>query len=330
MKDFFRMRIEVWGLLTAAGFAAVIGSLSGFLGRMAWWMDLGSHFRVQYIVLFAVLAVLYMVGRRRAWAGACLLCAIINAVPVAAYLFPRRAYDIVEGPSIKAVQINVNSRQGNPDRVLQFLKKENPDVLILEEISDEWMRLLEPVLRDYPHRLVETRMDNFGMGLFSRVTTISNEVMFFGVVGVPSMKAHMELGGRPFVLLVTHPLPPGGPEYSWHRNKQLEDVAGYVRKAGDRPLILMGDLNVSPWSPYYHDFVKRSGLINSSRGRALHVTWPEFMPFLRIPIDHCLHSRDVAIVSKRVGESVGSDHYPVIVRFALKPEKSDGPAVPSR
>jgi len=38
---------------------------------------------------------------------------------------------------------------------------------------------------------------------------------------------------------------------------------------------------------------------------------------LLIPIDHCLHSREVRIVRKQIGPDVGSDHYPVVVDFFL-------------
>jgi endonuclease/exonuclease/phosphatase (EEP) superfamily protein YafD len=38
---------------------------------------------------------------------------------------------------------------------------------------------------------------------------------------------------------------------------------------------------------------------------------------LRIPIDHCLVSPSVAIVDRRVGPPVGSDHLPVFVDFAI-------------
>ena len=93
MHPFFKPSIRVWGFLTAAGFLAVLGSFAGFLGRYAWWLDIGSHFRVQYTILFAVLTACYLAGRRWRLALACLSLAVINFGPVAAYRFPTRAYD---------------------------------------------------------------------------------------------------------------------------------------------------------------------------------------------------------------------------------------------
>ena len=94
-------------------------------------------------------------------------------------------------------------------------------------------------------------------------------------------------------------------------------MARYVG-TNNGPLILLGDLNLTPWSPIYGDFIRRSGLVNSSQGRAIHPSWPSFSPLFLIPIDHCLHNDGIAIKSERVGKSVGSDHLPVIVEFGLK------------
>jgi endonuclease/exonuclease/phosphatase (EEP) superfamily protein YafD len=319
MSDFFKLRIRPWGLLTGVGFLGVIGSVAGFFGQFAWWLDIGSHFRVQYTALFALLALCYMVGKKPRWALACLAFCIVNAVPVAAYIFPARGYDTVTGLSLRVVLINVNTECGKPEEVVALLQRENPDIVILEEINDEWVRRLLPVLLAYPVRLLETRDDNFGIGLIARAEAISKRVVYFGSAEVPSIVATMKLGGRPFTIVATHPLPPGGKEYSRCRDEQLDCVAAYVG-TNRGPLILFGDINVSPWSPRYREFIRKSGLINSSQGRSIDPTWPTFSPLFLIPIDHCLHTDAVAIKSKRIGRSIGSDHFPLIVEFALKDE----------
>lgn len=317
IKAFLGFRIRIWGLLTAAGFLGVIGSLSGFLGRYAWWMDLGAHFRVQYVVLFTVLAACYFVGKKNCRAIACLLMAIINFAPVFAFIFPLTAYDSGTSPALRAALINVNTQYGNPQAVRQLLQQENPDIVILEEINETWLRDLSDTLNTYAVQLVETRDDNFGIALFARVPTLTTQVVYFGSVGVPSIVADMRIDDRPFKLVATHPLPPGGPEYSKYRNEQLRDLANYARTS-TQPLVLCGDLNVSPWSSHYQNFIKTSGLVNSSKGRALHPTWPTFSPLFLIQIDHCLHSDDIAIRAKKVAASTGSDHFPVIIDFAVK------------
>ncbi|MBU4198871.1 MAG: hypothetical protein KKG09_02950 [Verrucomicrobia bacterium] len=77
-------------------------------------------------------------------------------------------------------------------------------------------------------------------------------------------------------------------------------------------------MNVSPWSSHFRRLLRESGLQDSAQGRGVQPTWPTFSPLLLIPIDHCLHSPQIAIFKKQAGPSVGSDHYPVIVDFLIK------------
>jgi endonuclease/exonuclease/phosphatase (EEP) superfamily protein YafD len=39
--------------------------------------------------------------------------------------------------------------------------------------------------------------------------------------------------------------------------------------------------------------------------------------WLRIPIDFCLVSEEITIRNKTIGTDIGSDHFPLIVDFAL-------------
>ena len=88
----------------------------------------------------------------------------------------------------------------------------------------------------------------------------------------------------------------------------------------DAPVLLLGDLNATPWSHPFKRLLQETGLIDGSRGMGYQPTWPAGVLPLLIPIDHCLHSQELRVVHKEVGPMVGSDHYPVIVDFAF----SDG------
>jgi endonuclease/exonuclease/phosphatase (EEP) superfamily protein YafD len=43
--------MRLWGLITSAGIVAGAATLLGFLGSLAWFLDLCSHFRVQYFLM---------------------------------------------------------------------------------------------------------------------------------------------------------------------------------------------------------------------------------------------------------------------------------------
>jgi endonuclease/exonuclease/phosphatase (EEP) superfamily protein YafD len=75
---------------------------------------------------------------------------------------------------------------------------------------------------------------------------------------------------------------------------------------------VLGDLNMTVWSPYYKSFVEKTKLHNTRTGFGILPTWPAQSPLLFIPLDHCLVSEDIKVLHTRTGRNVGSDHLPLI------------------
>ena len=119
-------------------------------------------------------------------------------------------------------------------------------------------------------------------------------------------------------VVTVHPRPPLRRHDFRHRNEQLRDAASMVR-ALPMPKILVGDFNTSPWSPYYTQLIRHTGLVNARQGFGLLPTWPAFLswPFLMIPIDHCLVSSDIRVIALSTGRNIGSDHLPLIVDMVI-------------
>lgn len=321
MSALLRVRLNFWGLLGALAFASGVLSLAGFFGASAWWLEILSHFRVQYALAFLLLAAVFALGRKWKATLGSLALAFINALPILLFLLPPAAPPPAAARAYRAMLMNVNSHSGDPARVRAAIERFQPDLLAIEEISDRWLEALAPALEAYPYRTVDPRFDNFGIGLFSRVPFDSAVVERFGIVDVPSVFAEISLEGRTLAVVATHPMPPGGALLAAERNRQLDWLARRVA-AIPHPVLLLGDLNTSPWSPVYRRFIGTSGLRDSARGRSIRPTWPAPLPLLWIPLDHALHSPDVAIVARQVGPAVDSDHYPLVVDFAWVPAPS--------
>ena len=141
--DFFSFRLRLWGLVTAAGAIAAAASIAGFFGQYAWWMDVGSHFRLQYAIGFAGLAICCLIGRKKRRGLAASLFFVLNAVPVITFLLPRADTSALHGKSFRAVLINVNTQTGDARQVIAFIEQEQPDIVILEEINDAWVAAMD-------------------------------------------------------------------------------------------------------------------------------------------------------------------------------------------
>ena len=163
--------------------------------------------------------------------------------------------------------------------------------------------------------MIDPRDDNFGIGLFGKLPFAEEQIPSIGAAGVPSILGTVDVGSAMLRVIATHPLPPIGGAYWRWRNGQLEELPEFVDPS--RPTILVGDLNATPWSYHFRRLVRRSGLIDSSRGWGIQPTWPTGAPWLWVPLDHLLHSRHISVARRRVGPNVGSDHYPLIVDFVV-------------
>ena len=200
--------------------------------------------------------------------------------------------------------------------MLGFLQKADADVILLIEVNDRWMEAFKPLSKDYAYSLADPREDNFGIAIFSRQPLINDRVLNLGSTGVPSIATDLTIGGEKVHLLGTHPFPPGTPTDSRLRNEQLRQIAQYVRQQHSL-VIVAGDLNSTPWSPYFRDLLRESGLKNTSQGLGLFPSWPCWMPLARIPLDYCLVSPPIQVIDKRLGPDVGSDHRPVITDLQI-------------
>jgi endonuclease/exonuclease/phosphatase (EEP) superfamily protein YafD len=312
-----RPKILLGGLVSAAGAVLSTATILGFGGEFWWLFDLFSHFRVQYLFGLVAVALLLFVLRQRKAAVTYAIFATSNLAVVLPLYFGDPVEPGDDPVVLRAMLLNVNTHSGDPIRVARIVSETNPQVLVLEEISARWLVDLEGALRAYPHSRVSPREDNFGIGLFSQFPLSHARVVEIGEAQFPSILADLTMEETSLAVIATHPPPPVGARYSRWRNSQLNLMPDHVPTDG-LPILLLGDLNVSPWSPHFRRLLKRTGLRDSSKGLGVQPSWPAANPLLWIPIDHCLHSREVKILKRAIGPDVGSDHYPLIVDIALR------------
>ncbi len=314
-RKFLSLRLGITGLLSAAGAVAAGATVAGFGERLWWRFDLFAHFRPQYAAGLVVVATVMIFRRRRKTAAAFALLAIVNVVLILAAVVGRNVPPHGDAATFTLLVVNVYTENTDHAAVIDFVRSESPDFVILEEVNDGWLAALEALGDSYPHMEARPREDNFGMALLSRRPFLEAAIEDTAA-GVPTIMAVSEISGKHVTVFALHTLPPGGARYWRLRNRMLD---GAARQAASirGPLVLAGDLNTTPWTFTFHRFVKTSGLRDAGAGRWPFGTWPANLLPLRIPIDHVLHSVDLAVVSRRRGPDIGSDHFPTVIEFAL-------------
>jgi endonuclease/exonuclease/phosphatase (EEP) superfamily protein YafD len=117
-------------------------------------------------------------------------------------------------------------------------------------------------------------------------------------------------------LLSVHTSWPLGPANSALRDRQLALIGEFARSHTGL-LVVLGDLNVSPFSPHFQALLSDSNLKSAAQGFGWQPTWPTFLPPAGIQIDHALTGAGVFVTSFRRGSPVGSDHLPIIIDCVL-------------
>ncbi len=309
--------ISPWGLVTAFGAVLGAATIAGFLGQTWWFFDLFAHFKVQLCLASAAVGTVFVCARRKRLASLMGVLALLNLGAIVPLYLGKPAQEAHPARSYRCLLMNVNTGTGDPSRVSRAIETLSPDILVLEEVNDPWLDALASPLKAFPHSEVMPRADNFGIAVFSKHPFTRNEIREIGEAGVPSVVAEVNLPDGRLTVIATHPLPPAGAEYSRLRNDQLKRLVPVVREA-DAPVIVIGDLNATPWSGHFKRLLADSGLRDSSQGRGITPTWPTHIPLLLIPIDHFLHSDGIRVLSKGRGPAIGSDHYPLVVDFAVR------------
>jgi endonuclease/exonuclease/phosphatase (EEP) superfamily protein YafD len=227
------------------------------------------------------------------------------------------------GTPLKILQLNVLLTNQQHQKIINLIQKENPDIIGLEEITDNWISALKAIEKNYPYRIIKRSQNDFsafGLALYSKYPLTDPKIKYYGRFHpssqstIPSISALIQVDHQPLRLIVTHPVPPNVFEY---RNSQLASMAA-DRKRYEKNLIILGDLNTSQWSPYFQKLIQQTGLRDSQLGFGVQPSWPNQPLWIRTPIDHILVSPDIRVLSRSIGPEVGSDHFPVLAKVALR------------
>lgn len=305
-------------MLEIASAALISCTLLAEFGQLGVVFELASHFAFQYALGLGVILVLLLVRKQYIPAAFSLAALLFNVWLMSWAFLPSEGSSVASSSDISIMQYNVNSKNKNRQELLTFLKKEDVDIICIEELSpvlDDYLK--ENLPASYTCRLTVPRNDNFGIGLYSKIKIEDLKPVSYTKAGIPSIEGVFNMDNEAVKLICTHTLPPISNATARNRNQHLETI---INRSKSTPgsLLLAGDLNTTPYSFYFKKLLADSGLKDTGRGFGLHPTWPRIIPIFDLPIDHVLLKGNLSTVSRQVKEGIGSDHRAVIVTFTIK------------
>ena len=303
--------IVIVGLTLATGLS--------FFARQWWVFELASHFRVQYFLVLFVCSCVCVFRAQYRWALTAGIVALMNVAifaPIERVGHAKSSTEESYSRNYRAVLANVSHDNDDYAQVIDYISLINPDIFLLLEVNGVWMSKLEGLQEIFPYYKGHVHQ-KYGIVLMSQIPIKQSSILFFGGEDIPTVMAKFVTREKKLVTLIgTHPRSPVSSVHAKSRNEQLRSIATLISQQTD-PVVLLGDLNVTPWSPFFHDLLAHSGLQDSLKGIGLQPTWPTMFPFAWIPIDHCLVSSEVYVSNREVRPNIGSDHFPLVVEFAI-------------
>ncbi len=293
------------------GWLGVAATLLAYGGGYWWVLDLLVHFRPWYaLLLLASAACALWLGSRRVVA-IMLLGVLLNLIAIAP-AWRGLLEDGSAASQLRVVVFNLNVRNTGTAPVLRFLAQVHADAVVLLEVGEQWREPLASLHAAYPHQLIKTSANPFGIALLSAWPCAPCELLE-GDEAPPALLGRLALQDDHLWIAGAHALPPFSGAWTRARDAYLLDMAS--RLAGlEGARLLAGDLNTTPWAPGYRELLG-AGLDD---GGVVRMSWPTFLPFPVIPIDHVLVSPELRILSKQRGPDLGSDHYPIVVELGRR------------
>jgi endonuclease/exonuclease/phosphatase (EEP) superfamily protein YafD len=300
--------------------AAIVGallSIAGYLGQINILFELSSHFKLQYLLVgFSTFIFFALVRSKKRWLLVSAFCIIINLAEIVPWYFPAPAWAGANpGQHLRILHSNVLRSNRRYSEVISLVKAEQPDIAVFVEVNTSWAKELSVLSEIFPYSSTQQESEKFGSAIYSKLPLENSSVKPFSNQR-KSLAADVKFQSKIISLILAHPTVPIKQESFINRNKQLAAISEYAAQVKN-PVIVVGDLNTTMWSPFYKNMVKTGNLRNARSGFGILPTWPTFLPLAYIPIDHFLVSKEIGVLKIRTGRNVGSDHLPLITDLVI-------------
>jgi endonuclease/exonuclease/phosphatase (EEP) superfamily protein YafD len=308
-----RFRILTILLLAVTVFSA--------LGTFHWVLELFSHFKPYYAVVCLLCALALLLLQAWRWMALALVLALWNGYPVAQVLLQAKAPAVKTARQLTVFHFNVGRLHEQPSRVTSYLQRHAKaiDIAVLLEATTDFDTALDEIKELYPHQIRHLEDTPFGIVLLSKHPFTMDMISFIPTERYPHIEASIKLPDRATTLAfyALHAPPPLSADMAAARNAKLDYIAREAAKKSAATPIVVGDFNVTPWSPYFQSFVSASKLRDARNARHFDHTWPVTFDhaYVGLATDHSFAHPSLPLIKRVIGPDLGSDHMPVTVTF---------------
>jgi endonuclease/exonuclease/phosphatase (EEP) superfamily protein YafD len=196
---------------------------------------------------------------------------------------------VTESPSLSVTHINLGNAENNYDSVINYLLGLDADFISFQELTPDWDKELTRRLgSEFKYIHTMTRLDQYGMGLFSKMPFLSMDTVYYKEI--PNLAASIQLDeDETCHILSCQVMPPVNQAAFASIEKHFTHLARYMNgQVGC--FIVLGDLHLPPWSSEIQKFKLLSNLQDSRRDiNPRNIDGSMSLP--RIPVEHIFYCK---------------------------------------
>ncbi len=292
--------------------------LSTWFASFSWLLDLLCNFQVIIFWALAFCVLPFLLLRRWRWVLMLSGFTVVSAWCVFSIYLPITR-DGNPQTKLRMLSCNIYHENENHDEFISLVREVDPDIFVVIEFTPQWQVALEKLGESYPYQILEPRLLGAGVGVYSRVKL--NDTRIFQLTqktvhDCPVIRARLTIADRSVSMFTVHALSPRFPDFQEIRDEEIRELADLVNDYQGEKFVV-GDFNATTWLPIMREFMRTTGLNDSRQGFGIQPTWPQSVLLARIPIDHVFVSNGIAVHSREVKSSIGSDHFPIVVELSL-------------
>lgn len=226
-------------------------------------------------------------------------------------LYPRKKPHFSSEGMFSVFAANVLQTNSSYEKLIAIITEFDPDILLVMEANKSWENALQVIESTHPYS-EKIPLENFyGMLLYSKQKLHNVTTRFQIEDDVPSIFFEYEIDtGTNVFFACLHPAPPSPTENETSKERDAElMLTGKMIREIEIPIVVCGDMNDVVWSRTTRLFKKMTNMIDPRIGRGFFPTYHAGYRFMRFPLDHLFHSKDLFVGEMIRSRNFDSDHF---------------------
>jgi endonuclease/exonuclease/phosphatase (EEP) superfamily protein YafD len=309
-------RHRQWGGVGFWLLVSIGGLIAGRLGHLYPRFDVFAQLAVQFIAMALAFTFAAFFPRYKALLGMAFTAALLAAYGAWPHFvsqpLQQAPYQMAAGEKLlRLAHFNTYKNNNDYDAIAAEVLRLNADVIDIVEMDPQKMRAVLPKLKTkYPY-IYDCDAGRICDMAIASIYPITQSDGIGEWLGAPYIRVTLggEMAGVTVVGVHTTRFP-----YSRYQLRQVRELAK-ILETNTGELLVMGDFNATPFSRVTTTLEQGANLTRLTELP----TWPAWFQLPQLAIDHIFASKAFRVVgNEQIGESVGSDHFPILMTLALK------------